>query len=105
MLELNTGTFKETIQGEIPVVVDFWAEWCMPCKMFAPVFEELSDELDGKAQLCKVNIDDNADIAQQYEVAMIPTLIIFKNGEPVDRIVGVHPRSQILDAIMKHILD
>lgn len=103
MLELNTTTFQETINSEQPVIVDFWADWCMPCKIFAPVLEELSDELDGKAQFCKVNIDDNAGLAQQYDVAMIPTVIIFKNGEPMDRMVGVQPKDQTLDAIMKHI--
>lgn len=103
MLELNTATFDETISSEQPVVVEFWAEWCMPCKMFAPVFEELSDELDGKAQFCKLNIDESDDIAQQHDVSLIPTVIIFKNGEPLERLVGVQPRSQILEAVTKHI--
>lgn len=103
MLELNEKTFDETIKAGQPVAVDFWAEWCMPCKMFAPVLEELSDELDGKALFCKVNIDDNAELAQKYDVAMIPTLIVFKDGEPMERLVGVHPKSTAHDMVTKHI--
>lgn len=103
MLELNTDTFEQTINSAEPVVVDFWADWCMPCKIFAPVLEELSDELDGKARFCKVNIDDCAGLAQKYDVAMIPTVIIFKNGEAEDRMVGVKPKSELMDALMKHI--
>ncbi len=103
MLELNTATFKETIDGDMPVVVDFWAEWCMPCKMLAPVLEEISDELDGKAQFCKVNIDDNNDLAREYDVSMIPTVIIFKNGNAVERMVGVMPKRDILEKIVSNI--
>lgn len=103
MLELNTEVFEETINGEQPVAVDFWAEWCMPCKMFAPVLEELSDELDGSAQFCKVNIDDNPTLAQKYDVAMIPTVIIFKKGQVMERMVGVQPKGQVLDAVLKHV--
>jgi thioredoxin 1 len=105
MLELNAKSFNETINNEQPVAVDFWAEWCGPCRMFAPVLEELSDELDGKALFCKLNIDDNAELAQKYDVAMIPTLIVFKDGEPVDRLVGVHPKAKAQELIMKHIAD
>jgi thioredoxin 1 len=105
MLELDTKTFSEAINNNQPVAVDFWAEWCGPCKMFAPVLEELSDELDGKAVFGKVNIDDYAELAQKYDVAMIPTLIVFKGGEPVDRLVGVHPKATAQELIMKHIAD
>jgi thioredoxin 1 len=105
MLELDEKSFKKTISGSQPVAVDFWAEWCMPCKVFAPVLEELSDELDGKALFCKVNIDDHAELAQKYDVAMIPTLIVFKDGEPLERLVGVHPKSAAHDLVMKHVVD
>ncbi len=103
MLELDAKTFDKTIKSPQPVAVDFWADWCMPCRIFTPVLEELSDELDGKAVFCKLNIDDHAELAEKYEVAMIPTLIVFKDGEPLDRLVGVHPKSAAHDLIMKHI--
>ncbi len=105
MLELDEKSFKTTIKGPQPVAVDFWADWCMPCKMFAPVLEELSDELDGKALFCKVNIDDHGELARKYDVAMIPTLIVFKDGEAVDRLVGVHPKAKAQELIMKHVMD
>ena len=103
MTELDQAKFKEFINSDQPVFVDFWAEWCMPCKMFAPVLEELSDELDGKAHFCKVNIDENAELAREYEIESIPTVILFKNGEPEDRIVGLRTKEQFLDAVGKHL--
>lgn len=103
MTELNAENFDLTINGDLPVIVDFWADWCMPCKILAPVFEEISDEFDGRAGFFKVNIDDCAGLAQQYDVAMIPTIMVFKNGKPVDKIVGVHPKGALIDSILAHI--
>lgn len=103
MLELDNATFQEVIKSDTPVVVDFWANWCMPCKIFAPVLEELSDEYDGKAQFCKVNIDDCMELAEQYAVTSIPTVIIFKNGDPEVRMIGVRPKQEVLEALKQHL--
>lgn len=102
MMELSTTNFEQITSGDIPVLVDFWAGWCMPCKMFAPVLEELSDELDGKASICKLNIDDYPTIAQKYGVESIPTSILFKKGAEVDRIVGLRPKDQVKLFLEKH---
>jgi len=102
MTELDGNTFAETIKSSDPVVVDFWAGWCMPCKMFAPVLQELSDELDGKAHFCKLDIDENGDLAQKYAITSIPTLLIFKNGELMDRMVGVRPKDEVVTTISKY---
>lgn len=104
MIELDSATFQETINSEQPVFVDFWAEWCMPCKVFAPVLEELSDELDGKATFCKLNIDEHASLAQEYSIQSIPTVILFKNGEPEERIVGLRTKQQFMETVEKHLV-
>ena len=85
----------EVLKSEVPVLVDFWAPWCGPCKMIAPVVEELATEYDGKAKIGKLNTDENQQVAMKYGVMSIPTLIIFKNGEVADRIVGVQPKDNI----------
>jgi thioredoxin 1 len=85
----------EVIQSETPVVVDFWAEWCMPCKMIAPVLEQISEDYAGKLKIAKVNVDDNGEIAQQFNIVSIPTLLLFKDGEVVGQQVGAVPRETI----------
>lgn len=100
---LNEENFAQAISSGRPIAVDFWAEWCMPCKMFAPVLEELSDELDGKADFYKVNVDDNMALAQKYNVSSIPNVVIFKNGKVVDRMVGVHAKEEVVAMMEKHI--
>jgi thioredoxin 1 len=85
----------EVIQSETPVVVDFWAEWCMPCKMIAPVLEQISQDYVGKLKVAKVNVDDNGEIAQQFNIVSIPTLLLFKDGEVVGQQVGAVPRETI----------
>lgn len=102
MNTLNTTNFEQAIHCGRPVAVDFWAEWCMPCKMFAPVLEELSDELDGKADFYKVNVDENMSLAQKYNVSSIPNLIVFKNGQAVDQMVGVHAKEEVIAMMEKH---
>ena len=85
----------EVIRSETPVVVDFWAEWCMPCKMIAPVLEQISQDYAGKLKVAKVNVDDNGEIAQKYNIVSIPTLLLFKDGEVVGQQVGAVPRETI----------
>ena len=85
----------EVIQSQTPVVVDFWAEWCMPCKMIAPVLKQISQDYAGKLKVAKVNVDDNGEIAQQFNIVSIPTLLLFKDGEVVGQQVGAVPRETI----------
>ena len=99
MIELNSQTFDQTIQSDVPVAVDFWADWCMPCKIFAPVLDKLSAEMDGKITFCKLNIDEYGEIAQQHTITSIPTVVVFKNGEAVKRFVGARPAGEIKSAL------
>ncbi|MCR4268895.1 thioredoxin [Nitratireductor sp. ZSWI3] len=86
---------SDVLQAAEPVVVDFWAEWCGPCKMIAPALDEISRELDGKVKIAKLNIDENPEIAAQYGVRSIPTLMLFKNGEVADMKVGAAPKTAL----------
>src|SRR5690606_2977978 len=93
---VNAGNFDaDVLQAEEPVVVDFWAEWCGPCKMIAPALEEISADLTGKVKITKLNIDENPEIAARFGVRSIPTLMIFKNGEVADIKVGAAPKSAL----------
>ena len=92
--ELNASNFDATISEGV-TLVDFWAPWCGPCRMVAPVVEELSKDYDGRANICKVNTDEEQDIAVKYGIRSIPTLLVFKNGEIVDQIVGAVPKAQL----------
>ena len=95
-IEFTDANFSEEVLGaDVPVLVDFWAPWCGPCKMIAPMVEEISNEYAGKVKVGKLNIDDNQTVASQYGVQGIPTLMIFKNGEMVERIVGVRPKETL----------
>jgi thioredoxin 1 len=101
---LNDANFKqEVLESDLPVLVDFWAEWCMPCRMIAPMIEEIAKEYDGKLKVCKLNVDEAQTTASSYEVMSIPTLIIFKNGEAVDKLVGAVPKSDLVSKIDAHI--
>ena len=96
-LKFETNNFEqEVLKSEKPVLVDFYADWCGPCQMMGPVIEEISEELDGKAKVGKINVDENPDIAVEYNVMSIPTLIIFKNGKEVKRYVGVTSKEELL---------
>ncbi|MBC7893567.1 MAG: thioredoxin [Sphingobacteriaceae bacterium] len=92
-LALTDATFSEVINSDKPVLVDFWAEWCGPCKMIGPLVEELAGEYEGKAIVAKMDVDANSQIPAQFGIRSIPTLMIFKNGQLVDKVVGAVPKS------------
>ena len=96
-LKLSSENFKEEVlNSEKPVLVDFYADWCGPCNVMAPVIEELAKELEGKAKVGKINVDENSDIAVEYNVMSIPTLIVFKNGKEEKRLVGLRDKEELL---------
>ena len=101
-VELNDSTFEsEVIKSETPVLVDFWAPWCGPCRMISPVVEEIATSYTGRLKVGKVNVDDNQEITMKYGIRSIPTLILFKNGKAVEQIIGAVPKSEIERIIKK----
>lgn len=102
-IAIADSDFQEKVLGaDVPVVVDFWAEWCGPCKMMAPVFEKLAEEFDGRLTFAKVDVDSNQSSAGQFGIRGIPTLLVFNDGKEIDRIVGFAPEDQLrqrLDAV------
>ncbi len=100
IVTLTVATFVEHVKSsDVPVLVDFWAEWCGPCKMISPVLEEIAEEQAGKIQIVKLNIDDNLDVTRRFDVMSIPTLILFKDGEPQMRLIGAKPKGALLEEI------
>jgi|TARA_B110000093_G_scaffold108915_1_gene117005 thioredoxin 1 len=93
--ELNSSNFEAAISASVPVVVDFWAPWCGPCKAIAPILEELAAELGDAVKICKVNVDDNSEIAGKFEIRAIPTILVFKNGAVSDTIVGLTSKDDL----------
>lgn len=103
-LHLDEKNFdQEVLKSSTPVLVDFWAEWCGPCKMIAPVIDQLATELQGKMKVGKVNVDEAAELAGQFNVMSIPTLLVFKNGQAVDQIIGAMPKDRLLAKLTPHL--
>jgi thioredoxin 1 len=103
-IEVTDANFKtEVLDSKTPVLVDFWAEWCGPCKIIAPVVEQLAKDFDGKLKVGKVDVDSNQQTAMQFGIRSIPTLLIFKSGKVVDQIVGAVPKQALSDKISKHL--
>ena len=100
----NKNFENEVLKSELPVLVDFWAEWCGPCKMISPIVDELSNELKGEIKVTKVNVDEAQDLASKFNIMSIPTLILFKKGKPVDQIVGAMSKDQLLKKIKPQLL-
>lgn len=104
LTELNENNFDdEVINADMLTVVDFWAPWCGPCRKLTPVLEEIATEFEGKVKLAKVNTDENLKLAQRFSISALPSILIFKNGEPVERLVSLMPKSALISNITKHI--
>jgi thioredoxin 1 len=102
IVNVSDDSFKTEVEGTGTVLVDFWAPWCGPCKMIAPVLEELDKEIGNGLKIAKVNVDDNPESAGRFGVMSIPTLIVFKNGEPVDKVVGFQSKDALKSVVNRH---
>lgn len=103
MLTLTSKNFTETLQSSKPVLVEFWADWCPPCKMLAPILDEISTEYADTLTIAKINGDDYPDLVAHYGVMAFPTMILFRNGEPVHRIVGARPKRRLVADLTTHL--
>ena len=100
VININENNFeKEVVKSSLPCLVDFWAEWCGPCKNLAPILDEISNELKEKVKIGKINIDDNQELAAKFSIRSIPTMILFKDGNSIDTKVGLPPKKELLDWI------
>ena len=98
--ELNKDNFeKEVMEANVPVLIDFWASWCGPCRMMSPVIDKIAEEMGDKLKVCKVNVDENHELAEKYEIMTIPAFIVMKNGAEAGRTIGVQPKEDILKLI------
>lgn len=104
ILNVSDATFEEEVlKAAVPVLVDFWAEWCMPCRMIAPAVENIAETYDDKLKVAKMNVDENMKTPAKYGIRGIPTLLLFKNGELIETIVGAQPREKIIELVTKHL--
>jgi thioredoxin 1 len=104
VISISDTVFQhEVLDSKVPVLVDFWAAWCGPCRMVSPVLDEIATTLSEKVKVAKINVDENPETPTIYQVRSIPTLILFKNGQPVDTIVGAHPKSKLTDWLNEHL--
>ena len=102
--EVNTASFEaEVLQSELPVLVDFWAPWCGPCKALNPIIHNVADEVEGRAKIVKVNIDESPEIAGKYSIMSIPTLLIFNKGQVSEQLIGLVQKDKIMDKLNKHL--
>lgn len=102
IVNVSDQSFKSDVESSGTVLVDFWAPWCGPCKMIAPVLEEIDGEIGDKLKIAKLNVDENPETASRFGVMSIPTLIVFKDGQPVDKIVGFQPKDNLVNTLNKH---
>ena len=101
-VQISDGTFEEEVlKSDVPVVVDFWAPWCGPCKMISPILEDFAEEYDGKLKIAKLDVDQNPKISSQYKIMSIPALLFFKDGELVEQVIGALPKAQLQTYLSK----
>ena len=104
IVNLTEKNFKDEVeQSTVPVLVDFWASWCGPCRMIAPIVDQLAEEFDGKIKVAKLNVDENSELASRYQVMSIPTLLLFRNGKVVNQMVGARPKGELVKVLQSNI--